>query len=309
MDKTHNMFNDRHLCNVSPQGLHRTMKQDSTPTYSITRYRKTRYWAIWKGADELLAVTVYLRGARAVLEQLNNPTTLMTTTSCHKAGAVILAAKNHIGLSVRLRCTLEATEVSYRVRGEWKTDLSYSQPLPELLHEGLFRLTSAKGRKAYRSFFPLEQRRRKKSPRGKGMGRKQVQDTEQGLWQQVEMERGEEEQKETVQGEVESVMDVEPPAPAPAIPEPLPAQHAIFNVILAGQERPQAIPQGYILSAGDRLVRKYKDDLVEVVVRAVGQYEWNGQVYPTLTHISWKAAGYQISGNAFFGLPVKRRCK
>ena len=36
-------------------------------------------------------------------------------------------------------------------------------------------------------------------------------------------------------------------------------------------------------------------------------YKWNGEVYPTLTHISWKAAGYQIGGNNFFGLPTKRR--
>ena len=26
---------------------------------------------------------------------------------------------------------------------------------------------------------------------------------------------------------------------------------------------------------------------------------------PTLTHISWKATGYQTGGNNFFGLPVK----
>ena len=36
-------------------------------------------------------------------------------------------------------------------------------------------------------------------------------------------------------------------------------------------------------------------------------YKWNGEVYPTLTHISWKATGYQIGGNNFFGLPTKRR--
>ena len=33
-------------------------------------------------------------------------------------------------------------------------------------------------------------------------------------------------------------------------------------------------------------------------------YKWNGEVYPTLTHISWKATGYQIGGNNFFGLPT-----
>ena len=31
--------------------------------------------------------------------------------------------------------------------------------------------------------------------------------------------------------------------------------------------------------------------------------------FPTLTHISWKASGYQIGGNNFFGLPTKRRAK
>ena len=36
-------------------------------------------------------------------------------------------------------------------------------------------------------------------------------------------------------------------------------------------------------------------------------YKWNGELYPTLTHISRKATGYQIEGNTFFGLPVKRR--
>ena len=36
-------------------------------------------------------------------------------------------------------------------------------------------------------------------------------------------------------------------------------------------------------------------------------YKWDGELYPTLTHISWKATGYQIGGNNFFGLPTKRR--
>lgn len=297
MDKTRKLFSNKHLHEVLPQGSPMAATQDSIQPYSITRYRKTRYWAIWKGTDELLAVTVYLRGARAVLEQLNNPSTHMTTTH-QKAGTVILAAKNHEGLSVRLRCTLEATEVSHSIRGEWKTDLSYGQPLPELLDERLFRLTSAKGRKSYRSFFPLEQRRKKKkkSPRGKSKEGRQVQDAGQGLWQQAERE---EKQKMAGQAEIVNVMGVEPLSP----------RQATCNVIPAGLERPQAIPEGYILSAGDRLIRKYKTSLVEVVVKAPGQYEWNGQVYPTLTHISWKVTGYQISGNAFFGLPVKHRCK
>ncbi|MBR3695298.1 MAG: DUF2924 domain-containing protein [Akkermansia sp.] len=36
-------------------------------------------------------------------------------------------------------------------------------------------------------------------------------------------------------------------------------------------------------------------------------YKWNGEVYPTLTHISWKVTGYQIGGNNFFEIPTKRR--
>ena len=36
-------------------------------------------------------------------------------------------------------------------------------------------------------------------------------------------------------------------------------------------------------------------------------YKREDGIYPTLTHISWKATGYQIGGNNFFGLPTKRR--
>ena len=37
--------------------------------YRLDHYRETRYWAVHEG-DDLLAVTVYKRGARAVLERL-----------------------------------------------------------------------------------------------------------------------------------------------------------------------------------------------------------------------------------------------
>jgi hypothetical protein len=35
----------------------------------VARYKKTRYWAIWDGA-ELVALTVYRRGALEVLRRL-----------------------------------------------------------------------------------------------------------------------------------------------------------------------------------------------------------------------------------------------
>src|SRR5882762_9013069 len=37
--------------------------------YRLDHYRKTRFWAVHEG-DDLLAVTVYKRGARAVVERL-----------------------------------------------------------------------------------------------------------------------------------------------------------------------------------------------------------------------------------------------
>lgn len=41
---------------------------------SITRYQKTRYWAIWNEVD-LLAVTVYRKGAEAILNFITNTNT------------------------------------------------------------------------------------------------------------------------------------------------------------------------------------------------------------------------------------------
>lgn len=42
--------------------------------YRFERYRQTRYWAVWSGAD-LVAVVVYRKGARALvalLQQLHS---------------------------------------------------------------------------------------------------------------------------------------------------------------------------------------------------------------------------------------------
>ena len=35
----------------------------------VSRYRTTRYWAVWRGA-ELVAVTVYRKGAKSVAAEL-----------------------------------------------------------------------------------------------------------------------------------------------------------------------------------------------------------------------------------------------
>lgn len=39
------------------------------PFIHISRYRHTRYWAVWRGA-ELVAVTVYRKGAESMAAEL-----------------------------------------------------------------------------------------------------------------------------------------------------------------------------------------------------------------------------------------------
>ena len=113
--------------------------------------------------------------------------------------------------------------------------------------------------------------------------------------------------------------DVEPTAEAPAQEsgvEPKNPEAAgmveikltTYNLKKAGQAPVSITPESkdLKLEPGDQLIRIYKSKLIEVDVLDNG-YKWNGEVYPTLTHISWKATGYQIGGNNFFGLPAKRR--
>ena len=117
----------------------------------------------------------------------------------------------------------------------------------------------------------------------------------------------------------EPVTDVELTTEAPAqesIVEPTKPEAAevveikltTYNLKKAGQAPVSITPKSndIKLEPGDQLIRIYKGTLIEVDVLDSG-YKWNGEIYPTLTHISWKATGYQIGGNNFFGLPTKRR--
>lgn len=137
---------------------------------------------------------------------------------------------------------------------------------------------------------------------------------EAALWQEVEEAR----EAELAEELNEAVTDVEPTAEAPAQesaaeaaqPEEAPSKLSTYNLKKAGQS-PMSLTPGsddIKLEPGDQLIRIYKRRMIEVEVTENG-YKWNGEVYPTLTHISWKAAGYQISGNTFFGLPSKPRNK
>ena len=138
---------------------------------------------------------------------------------------------------------------------------------------------------------------------------------EAALWQEVEEAR----EVELAEELNEAVTDVEPTAEAPALEsgvEPKNPEAAevveikltTYNLKKTGQAPVSITPESkdLKLEPDDQLIRIYKGKLIEVDVLDSG-YKWNGEVYPTLTHISWKVTGYQIGGNNFFGLPTKRR--
>ena len=346
----------------------------------ISRYNKTRNWAVWAN-EELLAVTVYRKGAQAVLDYIHALTqntietntmsktksTAAATTTSTEFDPTIIKAVNGEGKTIRIKFDPLGVSVCYNLKGKWCAHEIYNQPLPELIAEGVFTIEDEDSQKTYAKYFNAGKKdKRSKAKRSKAKKLKKSEavveveqdeqpaatieeapqieaaeeaaaaeineEVEAALWQEIEEAREAEQlaeatmeaQEAETQQEPESnepVTDVEPTAEAPAqesaaeaaeaeAAEPAaakPALHKTCNVILNGELEAHAIPEGYVPAAGDLLRRNYKGEVVEVFVVAKGQYEWNGEVYPTLTHISWKVAGYQISGNTFFGLPIKPR--
>ncbi|MFI3244542.1 MAG: DUF2924 domain-containing protein [Akkermansia sp.] len=102
------------------------------------------------------------------------------------------------------------------------------------------------------------------------------------------------------------------PSPAPS-PEPSPEgatrgrKRAVHKVILPDGEEAILIPEGFQLIKGIILIREHRGVTHEVIVQDLNAFIYEGTTYKTLTEVSWKAAGYQISGNSFFGLPSKKR--
>ena len=351
----------------------------------ITRYNKTRNWAIWAN-EELLAVTVYRKGAQAVLDYIHTLTqntietntmsktksTAAATTATNNADfdPTIIKAVNGEGKTIRIKFDPLGVSVCYNLKGKWSAHEIYNQPLPELIAEGVFTIEDADSQKTYDKYFTSGKKNKRNAKRSKSKKQKKSEavveveqdeqptatieeapqidaaeeaaaaeineEVEAALWQEIEEAREAEqlaevtmEAEEAAEADEESVepaaeepesnepvTELEPTAEAPAqesaaeAVEPAaakPALHKTCNVILNGELEAHAIPEGYVPAAGDLLRRNYKGEVVEVFVVAKGQYEWNGEVYPTLTHISWKVAGYQISGNTFFGLPIKPR--
>ena len=345
----------------------------------ITRYNKTRNWAIWAN-EELLAVTVYRKGAQAVLDYIHTltqntintmsktKTTAAATTATNNADfdPTIIKAVNGEGKTIRIKFDPLGVSVCYNLKGKWCAHEIYNQPLPELVAEGVFTIEDKDSQKTYAKYFNAGKKdkrsKAKKSKKQQKNAEPQEQEqeaaiatieeapqmeaaeineeVEAALWQEIEEAReaeqlaevtmeaqdeeaaeADEESAEPAAEEPESnepVTDEEPTAEAPAQesaaeaaqPEEAPSKLSTYNLKKAGQAPVSLSPQSkdIKLEPGDQLIRIYKGSLIEVEVTENG-YRWNGEVYPTLTHISWKAAGYQIGGNNFFGLPSKPRNK
>lgn len=288
----------------------------------ITRYRKTRYWAIWEN-DELLTVTVYLKGARSIL-------TKITTMKENDKPGLIVPATDRDGAKVRLMVTASDKSVTYISRclkGEFVVDDSIEQSLPELLDESIFFLTTAKGEQQVSKFFAEKQKaKRKKSAKAKAKKAKRIEskpteqvppwlvdepeaaaaEQEAAIWQEVEAEREREAQESIISPE-EASIPTEEETEHPAVPATKSRATKARQVILPGDTTPQPIPADFVITPGCRLLRSYKGRTIEVEMVSERQFRWEDEVYPTLTHISWKVAGYQVAGTTFFGLPIKHR--
>ena len=276
---------------------------------SITRYRNTRYWAIWLGGD-LLAVTVYRKGAEAILHYINSKKA-HTMRSNKYTESPMIGAITREGKRVRVRATACGTSICYKGQGKWSADETCTIPLPELLAEGVLKLADQKARTTYEKFCARGRRVRRNAAQRREAQAKV--DTSLPWEASKEAEaRDEEEPLTSAEDEPATSAEAEPVAPSEAEPvarqEEQAARLSTYNLERAGELIP--LHPGTVsvtLQAGDILIRRYKKALVQVIVRAIGAYEWAGEVYPTLTHISWKATGYQISGNSFFGLPATPR--
>lgn len=367
---------------------------------SITRYRNTRYWAIWLGGD-LLAVTVYRKGAEAILHYINSK-----KAHTMKTPTVYLTTEQ--GITVRAQLDLEKTCISYKRTGTWRTDVIYEQPVPVLVADGLFKPLDERTIRACKKFYGITLRgsytntqglRRAATSHPRIIHPEVIQAAEEEMqspfglpkthltgneafevFMQTAYGRNADERKEptTPEGAVEAQeaevsakasagsktkskgkrktakrhpkstaiskkadapaeetpqaeddmrlpwdtdegweenatpAEAEPVAPSEAEPvarqEEQAARLSTYNLAREGELiRLHPGMASVTLQAGDILIRRYKKALVQVIVRAIGAYEWAGEVYPTLTHISWKATGYQISGNSFFGLPATPR--
>ena len=239
----------------------------------------------------------------------------------------MIGAITREGKRVRVRATAGGTSICYKGQGKWSADETCTIPLPELLAEGVLKLADQKARTTYEKFCARGRRVRRNAAQRQEAQAKvdtslpweaskeaEARDEEEPLTS-AESEpttSAEDEPATSAEDEPATLAEAQPVAPAEAEPvarqEEQAARLSTYNLEREGELiRLHPGMASVTLQAGDILIRRYKKALVQVIVRAIGAYEWAGEVYPTLTHISWKATGYQISGNSFFGLPATPR--
>ena len=285
---------------------------------NITKYNKTRNWAVWNNG-ELLAVTVYRKGAQAVCDFINNLTPYNTKMNkkANKAAKatqteqeiIILVETKPNGQRMRASLSHESTSVCYDTKGAWHEDSSYSQPLTELIEQGLLKPANQRARQAIRDFFGEEAKPAAKKATKKGAKKAKAPKAKKEPKAKKPAKAKEDEiimpnDEPAMAAEHEAAEEVKQErAKAQAAPS---ARKLICAVVMQGETEPRPIPADIVLKPGMKLIREYKGTTYMVDVKENG-FEWDGEVYPTLTHISWQVTPYKQGGPAFFGISAKPR--
>lgn len=299
---------------------------------TMTRYHNSRNWAIYRGS-ELLAVTVYRKGAQSIIDFINtitqNHNTMKKKTTTKKIAAKRnLSAKNRQAVTKKIAVKQKKSESKTARECERQS----SEPPAEVVlvecvathvryratlgAKGTTLCTATRGdwrsdlhfeesldELIHRGIYRLANTRAREMFRDFYSKRIAVEEesypapvTEWPVMEQYakDMELLAEQQEQQQIGIQEK-----------SHPE-INKRAAVCQIILAGEVKPRPIPQDIKLLPGMKLVRAYQGKTIEVVVEESG-FTYEGITYPTLTHVSWKVTPYRASGNTFFGLPVKHR--
>ena len=149
----------------------------NTPHLSMSRYRNSRNWAVYNG-PELLAVTVYRKGAEAIVNLIHNITsntnnidntmsknnktakssktakknTAAATSSAPEPVTVLVTAK-HTKKNCRATLQYTQTRICRATKGAWKQDAYYGRPLNELVEKGAFKLANKRAKELFDAFY------------------------------------------------------------------------------------------------------------------------------------------------------------
>lgn len=131
------------------------------PNLSMTRYRRSRYWAVYNGT-ELLAVIVYRKGAETVINFINDLTTQYNTMSkknTKKPAAAILDCKTVLiidpSTKQKYRATLEInkTRMCRDTKGDWRVDEHVGFSLYMMVKRGIYKLANKRAKELFNEFY------------------------------------------------------------------------------------------------------------------------------------------------------------